>query len=398
MKTSYLLVALIFFSTELFSQDQSQYPYYVVVGGFAKLDNAVRFTAFLNKNSYHAEYAINPARQRYYVYILRTTSRNEAFELEGKIKTETAMKDAWVFRGQLGDGSLPSVTEVKPVIEVKIEEEKPTEVLQEEVKSDSVAIVSEEKVEEETPVVEEPPKPKPAGKAIVFKLLSAATNNQVNGNVKLQESDRATQYRRYKGNEIVYVVAPNNKSGRWITVVHVIGYQEFKGVVDYSNPLNGIADGSLGYEQEAIIPIKLERVKKGDYIELDSVTFFNNSAILSPTSVHELDQIVDLMNENQNYKIDIHGHVNGKDSREAISRGTSEEFFKLDEANNERKKVSSKELSKLRAEIVKDYLVSKGIDASKVAVTGDGYFGMIYPQKSTLAHLNDRVEIEITKD
>jgi outer membrane protein OmpA-like peptidoglycan-associated protein len=390
-----LVVSQVTISQNVAAQDQ--YPYYVVVGGFVKLDNAVRFTAFLNKNNYQAEYALNPDRQRYYVYILRTTNKKEAFALERKVKAETSMKDTWVYKGKLGQEPLPPIVseEVQKPVEVVVAEE-PVQVEQNEMPVDSSTQVSEQAPPVETPV-EEPPKPKPAGKPFVFRLTSALTDSPITGNVKLQESERATQYRGYKGNEVVYVVPPNNRTGRWTAVVHVIGYREYKTTIDYANPLNsqGVTTGN---EQETIIPVRLQRVKKGDFIEMDSVGFFNNSAILTPTSVHELDQIVELMNENQNYKIDIHGHVNGKEPREVITRGESADLFALNNSANKRYKATAKELSKERAIIVKDYLVSKGIDASRIAVTGDGYFGMIYPQKSTLAHLNDRVEIEITKD
>jgi len=394
-----IAVAVCMFASSSKVIAQDQYPYYVVVGGFVKLDNAIRFTTFLNKSNYQAEYALNPERQRYYVYVLRTADKKEAFALERKIKSETSMKDTWVYRGKLGQEPLPPITpgeaEEKPTETIVVNQEPPV-IESSEVAVDSSAQDSVQTLIVETPPVEEAPKPKPAGKPFLFKLVSAVTESPVTGNVKLQESDKATQYRGYKGNEIVYLVPPNNRTGRWTTVVHVIGYREFKMIIDYANPLNG-PGVTTGSEQETIVPIRLERVKKGDFIEMDSVGFFNNSAILSPTSIHELDQIVELMNENQNYKIDIHGHVNGKESREIITRGESSELFALNTANK-RYKASSKELSKERALIVKEYLVSKGIDESRMAVTGDGYFGMIYPPKSTLAHLNDRVEIEITKD
>src|SRR5882672_1759933 len=75
---------------------------YVVIGAFRVLDNAVRFTAAANKNGFAAQYAIQPARNLYYVYILHTANRKEAFNLLIKIKVETDYKDAWVYMGKLG--------------------------------------------------------------------------------------------------------------------------------------------------------------------------------------------------------------------------------------------------------------------------------------------------------
>jgi outer membrane protein OmpA-like peptidoglycan-associated protein len=103
-----------------------------------------------------------------------------------------------------------------------------------------------------------------------------------------------------------------------------------------------------------------------------------------------------MMQENPGYQIRLHGHTNGKQSRDIVSLGTSSDMFNPD-VTNSKTHASAKELSLLRAELVKSYLVSKGIDASRVDTKGEGGAQMIYDPKGTLAGLNDRVEVEIRK-
>ena len=72
------------------------------------------------------------------------------------------------------------------------------------------------------------------------------------------------------------------------------------------------------------------------------------------------------MKENAKYRIKIHGHCNGKQNREIIVRGSSQKFFAMDPGANKKETMSAKVLSEERANAVKAYLVSQGIDASRV--------------------------------
>jgi outer membrane protein OmpA-like peptidoglycan-associated protein len=144
------------------------------------------------------------------------------------------------------------------------------------------------------------------------------------------------------------------------------------------------------------VPINLVRVKKGDYIEMDDVKFFDNSSILTPESERELKELLAMLQENPGYRVRLHGHTNGNQGRDIITLGESQYLFALDPAN---KQVTgtAKELSVSRAETVKAYLVSNGIEGSRVDVRGEGGKQMIFDPKSTLATGNDRVEVEVIR-
>lgn len=400
------LLLLLVAYTHVSAQTQPEKTYYVVIGVFGKIDNAVRYTNLANQRGFNAQYAIHSKRNLNYVYLFSTTDKRKAYAFTIKMRAETQYKDAWVFEGKLGEGQSVSggqedkpgdkpgvdekpVVEVKPVVDKPIEdkpvEDKPvTEV-------DSVATDSIQK-----PVVEKPEvKPvvkKPSGKPFFFKLENKENGNPVQGEIHIQESTNATRYQAFKANEIVYLEAPKNARGNYVIVTQAAGFQPSSLILSYSDP-----SPEKGAEGEAVVPIELGRAKRGDYIDFTNVRFFRNSSILEPVSQNELDGLVDLMKEMPGYKIRIHGHCNGTNDREGSLLGTSTNYFALEASKNKVGRHSAKVLTADRAATVKAYLVSQGIDESRIDVKGDGGKIPIYPSGGTLGQYNERVEIEITK-
>jgi outer membrane protein OmpA-like peptidoglycan-associated protein len=243
-------------------------------------------------------------------------------------------------------------------------------------------------VVEEKPVVP----PKPPGKPFLFKLEATDGGGPVVGEIHIQESTNATRYQAFKANEIVYIEAPKNSRGNYVIVTQAAGFQPVSLILSYAEP-----SPEVGPEGEVIIPIELGRVKRGDYVDFTNVRFFRNSSILDPAAQNELDGLVDLMKESPGYKIRVHGHCNGNQDKEGSILGSSTNYFALDPSKNKIGKFSAKELTTERAATVKAYLVSQGIEASRIDTKGEGGKIPLYPNSGTLGQYNDRVEIEITK-
>ena len=383
-------------------------PYYVVIGGFKSEQNAQEFCNYAHEQNLPALYAFNAERGIFYVYVRASQTKEVADDIRGRLRATTVFRDAWVFNGLLSGGNGVAVAK-KPALS------DPTETLPEPEAepASQTEVVLEEPVEKEREVgVEKEPEetqsagtpqeseaiadtPKPVGRPFVFKLVNEVTGNVVGGTVRLQETDKARQFRGFNGNEKVYVPAPANRSGKWFVLCHVLGYRQLKKAVVYDRA-EDVQGASIGPDQEIIIPLGLERVRRGDYVEMDGVKFFNNTALFTPGSERQLDELVAMMQENPGYEIRLHGHTNGKQSRDIVSIGTSTDMFNP-EVSNAKTFASAKDLSLLRAELVKSYLISKGIDASRISTKGEGGGQMIYDPKGTLAGLNDRVEVEIRK-
>jgi outer membrane protein OmpA-like peptidoglycan-associated protein len=393
MKTPYLLpfVLLCLLSPPSIAQDTPNH--YVTIGVFAKLENAIRLTDKANKQDLTAQYAPNPSTNLNYVYVLSSTDKRKAYALAIKLRAETEYKDAWVFTGKLGD---EVIVKNEPLVEVKpvepIVDSKPVEP---EVKPtiDSSALA---KPIEEVKPIEQPVEKKPTGKPFYFKLVSTGDGSEVKselGQVHIQEAARVTQYQSFKANEVIYLEAPKNKRGSYTVVTQVPGYSPISTVFNYQNP-----SGEKGSQNETIIELPVTKAKRGDYIDFNNVRFFKNASIMQPASQNELDGLVDLMKENVKYKIKIHGHVNGTKDRESFVRGANSTFFATNPtADKTEKKMSAKDLSTLRAESIKDYLITQGIEADRISTKGEGGKIPLYPEGGTLGQYNDRVEVEIIK-
>lgn len=367
---------------------QTQGSNYVVIGVFRVLDNAERFTAAANKNGLTAQYAILPGRNLYYVYILNTENRKNAFNQVIKIKAETGYKDAWVYMGKLG-AEETARTEPKveappePVKEPVIE----TPPIRETVKTEPPKIDSTQLKKPEPEVK------KPKGKPFYFKAVSKGDGKELFGTLQLQEGADATQYETVKSGEIVYLEAPKDSKGSYNIMARIPGYKQTTIAFVYEDPAP-----EKGAQNEGIITLSLDKAKKGDYIDFTNVRFVKNASVMAPESQNELDGLATLLKETTKYKIRIHGHCNGKQDRESYTMGTSTNFFAMDPAGNKKETISSKALSLARAETVKDYLVQQGVEAGRISTKGEGGKIPLYPEGGSQGQYNDRVEVEFVKN
>lgn len=95
--------------------------------------------------------------------------------------------------------------------------------------------------------------------------------------------------------------------------------------------------------------IKLDPIKAGNAVVLNNVFFDTDSYELESESEIELNKLVEFLNENSSVKLSVDGHT-----------------------DNEGSAVHNKQLSRQRAEAVRDYLISKGIDNDRITVNGYG--------------------------
>lgn len=383
-----LLVALSHY--HLFAQDRS--TYFIVIGAYDSEANAKRALIIAEENNLPARYARHPQQSRFYVYVRVVTDVTLAKETMRSVRAE-GYAQAWIFGGML----LNPVTlaAIEPAGKIQTSTLVADSDVQPEAQPSSqiVTPTRQETIEpvtatENPQVIEK--KPAPEGRPFVFQLVDK-NSNMLKGVVRLQESDRAQQFRPVAANETVYIPAPTNRAGRWYVACDVVGFKPYKVQFSYKDAAKSLEVGPGG---EFVLSIDLIPVRKGDYIEFERVKFLNNSNIFHPDSRQELDELAAMMTNNIDYRIRIHGHTNGNDNRNIIEAESTHDIFSAD-ASNKQYEGTAKQLSLLRAESVKRFLVQHGIAESRITTKGEAGKQMLY--EGTLASMNDRVEVEIVK-
>ena len=183
--------------------------YYVVIGAFAKESNASKFSGFARSRFFQSTYELNQSRDLFYVYVIKSTNKNEAFDQVRILQKEEAFKDSWVFNGTLGIATplvviaTPVAIHAEPepisadtasVIEVK-EEPKPTEPV----------------IIEETSSAE-PVKPKRVAKGKLFKFdIQTPSGESLVGNVHHVDLRRGRDIASYSSSDYSDVPKPTEE-------------------------------------------------------------------------------------------------------------------------------------------------------------------------------------------
>lgn len=426
------------------AQEGNPYPNYVVIGAFAKHKNAIHFTDEARNRNFPAKFEMNHNRNLYYVYVLTTSDHDVAVQEALKLRSETKYFDTWVFCGdfksnngeardvdpvtgrslqQVGAGGNLSVepasqparytqvtanaiqSQFLAAVEGKSRERRDTEtstpVQGEEVADTKPADVSpgDEAVASPQPVLprktnEQPLTPEEVvGKNFYFSLFRADNHAIIDGEVDAIDFEKSRKMATYEANIPVKVMMPADKSRRISFVCHVFGYRKLQKEFDPATPSEELY---LDEKGDLVVPFELVRLQKGDIAIMYNVFFFKDAAVMRPESRYEVNNLLDLLVENPDYKIRIHGHTNGNATGKIIRMGNPDNFYSLTETKEGFG--SAKKLSEERAMIIRQYLVSSGISADRMQIKAWGGKRPLFDKNSARAVENVRVEIEILSE
>lgn len=407
--------------------------YYVIVAAYGQTrqDMASAYAEKLKSQGYKADYGFNQSRHMYFVYLNYFTDLKTSVHDMTELRKKGVFTDAWVrivgvpgsIKNDLA-GSGTEKTESKDkspgsspkkegistslVIEelnnqMSVEEppaqlETPPEILRLMAETDSTASIPVAPMEEEA-IVALPGEPATFRNAKVFLSLFNSTNRYiVDGEVVIVEPDKGKVIRRVEGNEYITLPDPKNSSKKLLLVTDVFGYRKIQHEFNYANPLQDTIHPYFELlDNNFLVYFDLVRYRKGDIATLYHVYFYNDASVMLPQSQFELNNLVDLMRENPDYRVKFHGHTNGNYHGKIISPGPDMNFFDI-HGNIKETIGSAKELSAQRALILKQYLIAHGIDASRMEIKAWGGKRPVYDRNSVNAKRNVRVEVEIMED
>jgi outer membrane protein OmpA-like peptidoglycan-associated protein len=375
--------------------------YYVVVGAYAasRENIAQNYVDVLTRQGFTPDYGFNSRTRLYLVYLRYFDNLKASLQDMYATRKNEKFKDAWV-RVVPGD----VVRVVSPTSPSAMGSASPSPVTADQHKKPAPAAI------DSTPAVASPApdstvvtdndeikqhKQMTLGNTEVFLSLFHAQNNRiVDGDVQVIDTERSKFIVKVKGNEYLLLPDPDSKSGQLTLICEAFGYRKVQEEINYPVPLADTVKPHIDLMGTTIvIRFDLVRYYKGDKAIMYNVYFYNDAAVMAPESKYELNALVQMMQEIPTYKIMLHGHTNGNYHGRIITMGSDKNFFSLDGSQNT--VGSAKDLSRLRAETIRDYLVQNGIASDRIVIKAWGGKRPLFDKHGVNAKKNVRVEVEI---
>jgi outer membrane protein OmpA-like peptidoglycan-associated protein len=345
--------------------------YYVVIGAFAAEEHASEFKGFLPGQSKDTSYTIGDEQNLLHYYVLKTSGKESAIEKTLHLKKEIELLNS---RESASEAALTEA----PSVNTGAIKAAPTASTASSGGTASAADLP----------------PRPAGKYFKFKIESPE-GSPLSAQVHHVDFEKGLELAAYKANTFVDLLRPRQPKPMAV-VCGIFGYKEIHKYIDYSDPSLTDEEAYVDAQGAWVIPYRLERLEKGDVSIMYNVSFYKDAAIMRKASQTDLDELVKMMHSNPYYEITIHAHCNGKNKREIIALGTDKNYF--DVAGSVKVAGTAKDLTVLRAEAIRNYLVDHGIDVRRTRIFPWGGSDMLVGPQGPHANLNDRIEIEVTRD
>ena len=199
----------------------------------------------------------------------------------------------------------------------------------------------------------------------INKILQILKNNEIQINEGLQKIPYGKNFKQSK------IQAENRKV--------VVFYRNLNADSEDKSKANVWGNRKPMLFDDPLIPLreKITKVKKGDRIRLEGINFHFNTFRVVKESEPILDELIEVMNENPNLKIEIQGHMCCNENTKEL------------------------QLSIQRSRFIYRYLNLKGIDKKRISYKGFGTSKPIFtiPEKNEEERAkNRRVEIEIMEN
>ncbi len=228
----------------------------------------------------------------------------------------------------------------------------------------------------------------------VFHTYNAADGTPLKAEISLIDVARSAKLASYAGNEPVKVVVPSRGGTSFIFICESFGYRKQQRDFDFNAPpIEALFTDDAG---NLVVPFEMVRLQKGDISVMYNVFFYRDAAVMRPESRYEVGLLLQMMNENPEYRIKLHGHTNGNAHGKIISRGEGGGFFSL--TNTKEGFGSAKKLSERRAGTIMEFLIDQGIAADRIELRAWGGKRPLHDKRSVRAKENVRVEVEILED
>lgn len=342
--------------------------FYCVVGTFQFTNNALAYRQSLAARGYSAWIGKDERSGLHYVHLGKASSKENAITIVMSLRQKKEFTDAWVKTV----GQQPLATNVDP---------------------DRINVQP-----QAYPDIETSPKHlaeyQISNTEVFLHMYNPAVGQMIDGVVEIIDTERNRLIEKTRGNNYYVLPDPKSNSQRITLVGEVFGYRKLKHELSY--PITETDNNNPNFEMVGTIMMvrfDMVRCEKGEINSLDHVYFYHDAAVMQPESKYELNSLLDMLNENPNYRIKLHGHTNGNHTGKYYYPAEHSDLFDLSIAKEGFG--SAKELAARRAEVIKEFLVNNGISGNRIEIKSWGGKKPLYDMESENAKKNLRVEVEI---
>ena len=235
-----------------------------------------------------------------------------------------------------------------------------------------------------------------------YKIYINTTNkvklSEVFGELEVLDWIRNRSMKDINAHKLEGVNDPKNGDSSVEFAHRIFGFRPLSVRVNLTDPASDTTGLVSTIGDSIVVDMPLISLQHGDLAVLWHVLFFKDAAIMRPESQAELNSLLDLLKQNPNFNVVLHGHTNGSGSGNIIHLNTRDmEFFSMNGEHKE-SKGSAKRLSEERAFTIQQWLLQQGISESRISVKGWGGKRMLYEEDDARAFLNVRVEVEVLEE
>lgn len=353
--------------------------FYVVIGTFSSEDGAREFSRSLDGVFEHASFSFDPGRKLYYVHVLETNQQREAENFRNYLRNDFGFRDAWIYANinagpETGDGTNDGY--------VTLELFTGGSVLLSSADNSYVSISKHRDKSKENKEIA-------AEKSFMF-IAETRLGTVIPAKISLLDK-KGNVISAFKTGEAV-AVGGKQQTQLLTLVCEVPGFHSVTKIIELANPATTL---DIHQNTEGIWEVRftLPRLKADEVALVYDHMFYSDAAILEPAARKNIDLLVSVLKGNPATRIVINSHCNAGEKRTIKLAARGQDYFDLDEAVE--KSGSDKQLTRERAEILRDYLVEQGIESHRVSIFGWGSMNLLVNPAADNKSINDRVEVQL---
>jgi outer membrane protein OmpA-like peptidoglycan-associated protein len=348
--------------------------YYVVVASFSNEHTASRFATSASAFFPNAAFTFDAERSVYHVYAMRTDVYSEAENFRVTGAARNGFANSWIFANFGGRG--PTDMAASATTSIRLE-----------LYSGDMVFLS--PADGNISSVSKHDEAKPPGEWGSKTPFTFAARNRsgllLSGKVSLMRGKEVAS--TFKTGDIASF---GGQQGTITLVCEVAGYSPVVREVDMRR-LDKTPGVYINNEGVWEIAFAHTRMKSDEISLLFHGLFHENASVMHPSSRERLDVLASLMRADREIRISINSHCNPRTTRDIRAVDEEGDIFNIDGSHLQ--SGSDKQLTKLRAEYLRDYLVASGVRAERISVLGWGHLKMIVTGAESDHSRNDRVEV-----